>query len=208
MVGDDSSNGGGGVASVSALRIVNAMYDMDLGRAIDLSEAYRHLTTTVTGCKCKLYRGRPQMLLVYLPLYRRNIQLFPSGKIQVLGRVFPSDARSMITCVCTHLRPLLLPQPPPPKPMTLTLRNLVIDARLNRRVMISRFPHSAGCRDAFYEPELFPALQINKWLPIHVAVFATGRCVITGLTNPTSTNLSSVLCDLLSFLNSYHLFSD
>ena len=70
-----------------------------------------------------------------------------------------------------------------------------------------RVPHSTGCGDAFYEPELFPALQIHKWLPVHIAVFSTGRCIITGLTNLTC-DLCPIIHNLISFLTFYQLFSN
>ena len=197
------------VVVVRSIRIVNAMYDADLGTRINLTDAYRHLTTT-TDCKCKLYHGRPQMLLIYLPLFRRNIQIFPNGKIQVLGRLFPSVVRSMINFVRIRLHQLLLLPPPQGRhlsQLTMTLTNLVISIQFNKCVQISQFPHSAGCCDAFYEPELFPALQINKWLPIHIAVFASGRCVITGLTGLHLNNhLCAVINNLIEFLTAYRLF--
>ena len=33
----------------------------------------------------------------------------------------------------------------------------------------------------FYEKELFPALQISCWLPIHVHLFESGKAVFTGV---------------------------
>ena len=70
---------------------------------------------------------------------------------------------------------------------------------------LANYPHSAGNNGAFYEPELFPALQINKFLPTHIAVFSSGRCVLTGLTDLTSA-LPNLLTNLIAFLSSYHLF--
>ena len=75
------------------------------------------------------------------------------------------------------------------------------------RVKLNKFPFSSGCDGAFYEPELFPALQINKWLPVHVSVFRSGKCVITGLTDLRE-QLCPLLIKLLDFLNSYNLFHD
>lgn len=195
--------GGAITTTVRSLRVVNVMYDVDIGHPIGLDEAYHQLTTT-TACTCKLYHGRPQMLLVYLPLWRRNIQVFAKGKIQVMGRVSPSDALSMIISLCLFLN--LLPPPPHHRQLILILRNLVISAQLNNRIHLARFPHSAGSRDAFYEPELFPALQINKWTPLHIAVFASGHCVIAGLTTFNCAYLCSVLTNLVTFLSSYNLF--
>ena len=144
------------------------------------------------------------MLLIFLPQWRRNIQLFPNGTAQVMGHLFPSEARSMLTWLQNHLPPQLLKRPRDSRPPIMRLRNLVIYVQLSMTVKLSRFPHSSGCNDAFYEAELFPALQINKWLPIHVSVFQSGKCIITGLTD-LQRQFCPLLLDLLSFLESYNL---
>ena len=184
MVTGVGGNGGRGGAIVKDIRIVNAMYDVDLHSKIDLVKM-EHEFTTKKAMTCKLYRGRPQMLLVYLPSWRRNIQIFHCGKIQVMGRLSPSDAHSMITSVLPPLLLLLhqsdtnnnnsvMVEPMAPAAMTVNLRNLVLVVHLTMRVKLNNFPYSAGCDGAFYEPELFPALQITKWLPVHVSVFRSG----------------------------------
>ena len=48
-----------------------------------------------------------------------------------------------------------------------------------------------------YEPELFPALLLRRFMPVHVAVFHTGRCVLTGLRSLDQAR------DIMSQLNAY-----
>ena len=36
-------------------------------------------------------------------------------------------------------------------------------------------------KDVSYEPELFPAMLISKWLPIHITLFPNGKGIITGV---------------------------
>ena len=88
--------------------------------------------------------------------------------------------------------------------ITVNLRNIVLFVHLTMRVKLNNFPYSAGCGSAFYEPELFPALQINKWLPVHVSVFRSGKCVITGLTD-LQHQLKPLLTKLVNFLNAFNL---
>ena len=211
MVTGVGGNGGRGGAIVKDIRIVNAMYDVDLQSTIDLVKLKRELTTT-KAMTCKLYHGRPQMLLVYLPSWRRNIQIFHCGKIQVMGRLSPSDAHSMITSVLPLL-PLpntnpanisVMMEPAMTPAITVNLRNIVVFVHLTMRVKLNNFPYSIGCGGAFYEPELFPALQINKWLPVHVSVFHSGKCVITGLTD-LQHQLNPLLTNLVNFLNAFNL---
>ena len=155
------------------------------------------------------------MLLVYLPQWRRNIQLFQRGKLQVIGRHSAEEVHAMIAPVVECLQPILPPPPPPllhqqhqcQTPMRVNLRNLVICVQLTTSVKLHRFPHSAGCNGAFYEPELFPALQVNKWLPVHVAVFRSGKRIIFGLLTTSESALTDLLRKLLSFLDSYQLLT-
>ena len=61
----------------------------------------------------------------------------------------------------------------------LTLKNLVVSARLNTPVPLHRVKLSSS--NLLYEPELFPAMLLRRYHPVHIAVFHTGRCIITGL---------------------------
>ena len=192
---------------VRSLKIVNSMYDTDLGVRINLIDAYRHLKKT-TNWSFNLYRCRPHMLVIYLPPFNRNVQLFANGKIQALGRLSPSVARSMILLVSIHLLPHMWPMTSSTLALvTLNLLNMVICIQLSRRVLLNRFSNLTCHRYACYEPELFPALRIHRWLPIHVNVFANGRCVITGLTNRSCVDLVIILSKVLRFLKFYNLLS-
>ena len=60
-----------------------------------------------------------------------------------------------------------------------TVRNLVISSHLNKGISLSKTSNY----ELSYEPELFPAMLISRWLPVHVAVFHTGKVIVTGLTS-------------------------
>ena len=61
----------------------------------------------------------------------------------------------------------------------MSVSNLVISAQLNNIIAISHIHNSNS--ELCYEPELFPAVLISRWLPIHVAVFHNGKVIVTGL---------------------------
>ena len=60
-----------------------------------------------------------------------------------------------------------------------TVKNLVISSHLNEFVSLPKTSN----HELSYEPELFPAMLISRWLPVHVAVFHTGKVIVTGLTS-------------------------
>ena len=152
------------------MNIVNSMRELRIERPIDLEALHRLLPHS------KLYRGRPQMLIVKMTC-GRNLQLFPRGCIQILGPLSHSEALSMAYEILPPLRHLY-PQLQMPK---MILKNLVVCARLNKAVSLHRLKYCS--RAMAYEPELFPAILIRQLHPVHVAVFHTGRCVLTGLTS-------------------------
>ena len=150
------------------IRIVNCMRECRLDMPIDLEQVHKRLSDT------KLYRGRPSMLVIPTS-YGRNIQMFPSGVIQIMGHVTHRISLGMRDELLRHLRQLHPQLPTPP----VTLRNLVVCAHVNKTVPLHLFTKSSSKTN--YEPELFPAVLLRRFDPVHVALFHTGRCVITGL---------------------------
>ena len=105
----------------------------------------------------------------------RNLQIFPSGCVQILGRISHFEALSMSYEILCHLQKLY-PQIQMPK---MTLKNLVVSVQLEKMIPLHRLKHSSS--KCSYEPELFPAALISRYHPVHIATFHTGQCVITGL---------------------------
>ena len=171
-------------------RVINAMRDMALGEELDLELLHQHLTGS------KYHRGRPQMLVVTMK-NGRNLQLFRSGKIQILGNVSHLDAHSMCYEILQKIKtfyPNLNLRP-------LILRNLVVSVQLNNLIALHKIRSSS--HDLFYESELFPAVLIRKWYPIHISLFHNGNCILTGLTDIEQ--VSPIVEDLVTFLSNYHL---
>ena len=153
---------------IEPVQVVNCMRELKLGLRIHLDDVHALLPHS------KLYRGRPQMLVVTMSC-GRNLQLFPSGCIQIMGNLSHSRALSMSYEIVHHLRHLY----PQVRMRPLTLKNLVVSVRLRKAIPLHRLKHSSST--LCYEPELFPALLMRRHHPIHIAVFHTGRCIITGL---------------------------
>ena len=174
----------------ASLQVVNCMRELRLNFRIDLERLHQLLP------HAKYHRGRPQMLVVRMSC-GRNLQLFPSGCIQIMGNVSHSKALSMRYEIVQHLQKLY---PRIPLPM-MTLRNLVVAVQLNKNIPL----HLIKCSTAThsYEPELFPALLIRCYLPVHIAVFHTGRCIVTGLQSMEQAHL--IVSQLIQDLNNKSL---
>ena len=57
--------------------------------------------------------------------------------------------------------------------------NLVVSVDIKHRLKLTIVICSSY--DMSYEPEIFPALLINRLKPIHIAVFHSGKLILTGL---------------------------
>ena len=81
----------------------------------------------------------------------------------------------------------------------LIVSNLVISSHLNEHISLA----TSSNHELSYEPELFPAMLISRWLPVHVAVFHTGKVIITGL--KSETQVSPMLDAVIDYLRSKNL---
>ena len=150
------------------VRVVNYMREFRLNTCIDLDAVHRLLPES------KLYRGRPQMLVVKMSC-GHNLQMFPKGCVQIMGNISYTTALLMSHDIMQHLEKLY----PHLESTPLTLKNLVVSARLKTDVSLHRVKRSSSTM--CYEPELFPAILMRRFRPAHIAVFHTGRCIITGV---------------------------
>lgn len=172
------------------IQTINAMQEMDLGEDIDLEMLQHVIDASI------YHRGRPQMLLVKMN-NGRKVQLFRRGKMQILGNISPSEARSMFYDIIESLRHFY----PHLYPKRLILRNLVVSVQLQKIVTLHNIKVSS--ETLFYECEIFPAALIRKWHPIHVAVFHNGKCIITGLTHMNQ--VMPIMNELILYLSQQHL---
>ena len=134
----------------------------------------------------KLFRGRPEMLLLRMS-NGRNVQLFRRGTIQILGRLHQREADMMRREVLQRLR-LRTATP-------LVISNIVISAQLTMKKLCLR---NMNDNNVFYETEIFPAALIHKWYPAHVALFHIGKIVLTGV--KTVKQCYEILSSLIHFL--------
>lgn len=144
------------------MKVINLMRTMKVECPLDLEELHRRHGG-------KLFHGRPEMLLLRLK-NGKNVQLFRGGTVQILGAIPQQEAERMrheiLQRLCLSMR------------APLAISNMVVTAQL-KNLRFQKIAKSS--RDIFYETELFPAALITKWLPAHVAVFHTGKVVITGV---------------------------
>ena len=143
--------------------MINMMRSMKVNHKLNLEDLHRNFGG-------KLYRGRPEMLLLRMN-NNRNVQLFRRGTIQILGQLTNQEAEDM--------RHELLQRLQITTATPLVTTNVVISAQLKLIPQLQKIASSN--RNIFYEIELFPAALIRKWHPAHVAVFHNGKVILTGV---------------------------
>ena len=173
--------------------LLNAMRNMSVDGPINLEEVH-HTYPKDT----KLYRGRTEMLVMKMT-NGRNMQLFRRGKVQILGCVNDEEAEGMRLEFIAKLRRVKKMQNS--QVTILTVSNLVISVQLKRAICLRKIASTNS--DLFHETELFPAALIRKWHPAHIALFHTGRVILTGL--KTMQHFNDVMSSLISFLQMSHI---
>ena len=103
--------------------------------------------------------------------------LFKTGKFRIMGRTLSLADALKNVCIVTSLKTRKIPVL---ELQTMTAvhtfdHHLYLDILRN---LIQGNSRSTLCR---YDAEHFPAVQVVKYKPIHVNVFATGKIVICGL---------------------------
>ena len=169
------------------------MRQMDVECYIDLE----YLAATLDNTK--LYTGRPEMVVMKMS-NGRNLQIFRSGVIQILGAISLSDT-VLMRCELKH-RFKKIAKMENCQMTNPTLKNMVVSAQLSRKVCFQNI--KSGNKTIQYDGETFPAALITKWRPAHVSVFRNGKVVITGL--KTKSHAHDILNSLLDYLNENSLF--
>ena len=168
---------------------------MKLNHPIALEEVHRAHPNDTT-----LHLGRPEMLVMKMS-NNRNMQMFRGGRVQILGCVPDTEAESMRRELIAKLRRINTMQHSQVTKMTVS--NLVISVQLKKALCLRKIALTNS--DLFHETELFPAALIQKWSPIHIAVFHTGRIILTGLKSVEQ--FHEVLSSLTALLESSHILT-
>ena len=150
--------------------IINLMRNMDVNCRIDLEVIHQlHPNST------KLYRGRPEMLVMTLS-NNRNVQMFRKGKIQILGCIPNDVAEKMTNEVIMKLKEVVTMNLCQVTKMTVS--NMVVSTQLKRKLCLRKIAMSDA--NLLHEIELFPAALIRKWHPVHIALFHNGKVIFSG----------------------------
>lgn len=167
------------------VNVINIMRSIRIADKLDLE----HIHRTIGG---KLYRGRPEMLILTMS-NGRHVQLFRRGTVQILGRLRECEAQDMRQELLQRLQ-IVTTNP-------LLISNIVVRAQLKNPLHLQKITQSNG--NVFYEIELFPAVLIRKWHPAHIALFHNGKLILTGIKSvDTCQEIFSHLLDYLRELNS------
>ena len=180
----------------------------------------------------RLYEGKPKMLVVriwknenmnmeFLSHRRRpksdlTIILFCNGKCHLMSGtslhrdVAELEINRLLCCLADGLPRTL----PPVRHIRTQTKTFVLNIFLGR-INLSNFlaflqnefgscsTETASSWRFSYEPEIFPALQIRTFSPIHINVFTSGRAVVLGIKRTRQINdiRNYLICNLQKFIN-------
>jgi TATA-box binding protein (TBP) (component of TFIID and TFIIIB) len=167
-----------------------------------LEDIAEKLTKQQLFSKIKLYTHKPKMLVLKLASQASTIILFPSGKMRLMGSAVKNkgEAKQLIkTMFSDNVGKIRL------QTMTATFdfKECIHLGKL-KLFIDERYHYGKNCMPLwqnFYESELFPALQLKLWGAIHCNVFASGKCVITGIKHLDEACV--IIDDLTNFIKEY-----
>ena len=168
------------VGERSDMCVVNAMYAVQLKQRLNLDLLHQRLKGS------RLFRGRPRMLTLKTANYGTMI-MFPKGKIQFLGKI----GAEAVNFLCLKLQPLIFCDC-----SDIELCSMTVVYNFHRSFNFKQIISSSY--NTLYEKELFSAVQISWWNPIHVHVFHTGKAVFTGVKHIEQ--LYSIIDELEAYL--------
>jgi TATA-box binding protein (TBP) (component of TFIID and TFIIIB) len=154
---------------IQTMTCVNAVYKTRLNEHIDLEK----IAKLYPNLQTKLYVGRPTQLKITCP---NNITclLFTKGAIRIMGKGISScDASSIlfndILPMFTIARPIL------------EVQTMTFVGQTGFEVNLVKFANQFGNElKTFYDFDIFSALKIDKFSPISVNLFSSGKIVLCG----------------------------
>jgi TATA-box binding protein (TBP) (component of TFIID and TFIIIB) len=148
---------------------VNAVYKTRLNEDINLDK----VANLFSNLQSKLYVGRPTQLKIKCS---NNIVclLFSKGAIRIMGKgINLCDATSILF---TEILPLFTNARPMLEVQTMTFVGYT-GFEVNLKKFANDFDNEL---QTFYNFEIFSALRINKFKPISVNLFSSGKIVLCG----------------------------
>jgi len=150
---------------------VNSIYRGKLNLLFDLSKCYYTLQSIFSNIK--LSSKLPQQLI--LRFGDCTLLLFNSGQFRIMGRaaldkalVHLESIHSIYSDIITALH--LVSQ-------TFVFQIDIAMCPINLHYIAKYYTHDINVR---FECELFPALTLHYWRPVHINVFSNGKVVVLG----------------------------
>ena len=157
---------------MNALRVVNTVWQGKMGFPLELEIIMIILRNHLMVNSISLQNASTIKQLKIELKPGGTVLFFKSGSFRIMGSM---DDFSAHDCMYTLLNELCIEIPE----INVQTMTAVSSNRLN--VNLDRLSKHLNKR--IYEPELFPAIQITQYKPIHVNIFSTGCVVILGLKN-------------------------
>ena len=158
--------------------MTNALCSMKCSSNVDIDQ----LSHDVTFSHVKLYKGRPRMLTCRIEP-GITLQVFPRGSVQLLGGNVLNNHMRIYRDVLLPLFNGHLTLP--------IIETMTVVCYSGRSFNFSSIMTNAH---VMYEVELFPALQVSLWKPVHMTVFHNGKIILTGIKDLRQVQK---MCDLL-----------
>jgi TATA-box binding protein (TBP) (component of TFIID and TFIIIB) len=158
---------------MNPLEIVNTVWAGKTGFPIELCWLQEILRTHPLISKIHFQNYSCIKQLKVMLHAKATILFFKSGSFRIMGKIDDLDAHSILHTLlsefCIHVPNIVL------QTMTVLSKN-------NFSINLSKLYESFQCnKHVIYEPEIFSAVQLKQYNPIHVNIFISGCVLILGV---------------------------
>ena len=151
------------------LTIVNSVWRGSLDMHVDLHAFESRIEDAMLGeiKSVKHQQKQPEQLVIKFN-DGSTMLMFKTGKFRIMGKVDELSAHCNVLLVTSLLH--AYPE--------VQLQTMTVVYAYPYRILLDKLSLLIKCH---YDLENFPAVQITKYKPIHVNVFASGKVIICGI---------------------------
>lgn len=150
---------------------MNSIFRTKLSLFFDLNQTFLNLQCLYHNIRitCTL----PKQIIIRLSHY--SILIFTTGQCRIMGRLSLEEAQATIDSLSSIYTCII-------DPLHMTSQTIVFNLDLYYvPINLYKIAHEfSNDKNVQFEPEIFPALSLYHFKPLHVNVFTSGKVVVLG----------------------------
>ena len=157
-----------------------------------------HLALKIFPTNSKLYKGRPTQLKITMTDENVICLIFGKGAIRLMGKGLVTANDDDDDMLSAYMTLFSITEKFTPEKPNLHIQTMTVVSNLPSAINLPNFVSKStkfSKLKLHYDFELFSAVSVQNYAPIHVNIFASGKIVICGI--KTTKQVDTIINDLL-----------